>query len=207
MNLIAVEASSHVCSVCSFKSDELVNVIESYEQNTISKNLPMMIQSIMRDFTSNHKIDSFAISIGPGSFTSLRVSLSIIKGIAFSLKNKIIPINTFDYLNFQINNKKTHYIALSSYKDKCFIQKFNGNKRVGDSYIESIENLKSIKHDIYGTFKENTIDSNINFIKIEPNSIYLGQYAIKNQKQLLKDYNSEINPVYLSNIEYKKNVK
>ena len=82
MNLIAIECSTNICSVASFKDACLVNVIESDNALSHSKNLPLMFKSIISDFNNlKEDIDYFAISIGPGSFTSLRISLSFVKGL------------------------------------------------------------------------------------------------------------------------------
>lgn len=42
------------------------------------------------------EIDAFAVSIGPGSFTGLRIGLSTIKGLSFSTKKPIVPVPTLD---------------------------------------------------------------------------------------------------------------
>lgn len=47
--------------------------------------------------------DAIAVTIGPGSFTGIRVGLSIAKGIAFASEKKIIPINNFE---LQLNRVK-----------------------------------------------------------------------------------------------------
>ena len=202
--MISIEASSDICSVSSFKDDQLINLIETTQERSHSKNLPIMIKHIIQDFSSRDKIEAFSISTGPGSFTSLRISLSLIKGMSLVLKNDIIPVPTFDYLNFQIDSKDMHYIALSSFKNKYFIQKFDGMVSVGDPYIESIDNLKNINEDIYSNSQG--YNNKIKFLKIIPNSVYLGKYAIKNREKLSKKYNDEINPIYLSNVKYEKNV-
>ena len=203
MNIISIEASSNICSVSSFKDSKLINLIETNEDRSHSRNLPIMIKRIIQDFSHKDKIDAFSISIGPGSFTSLRISLSLVKGISLILKNDIIPVSTFDYLNFQINKKDVHYVALNSFKDKYFIQKFDGLNAIDSPYIDSIDNLKTIKEDIYSN--DENFDNKIGFLKLMPNSIYLAKYAIKNKDELSKKYNDEIDPMYLSNVQYKKN--
>ncbi len=42
------------------------------------------------------EIDVFALSIGPGSFTGLRIGLSTVKGFAFSENKPIVPVPTLD---------------------------------------------------------------------------------------------------------------
>jgi tRNA threonylcarbamoyladenosine biosynthesis protein TsaB len=47
---------------------------------------------------SIHDIDSFAVSIGPGSFTGLRIGLSTAKGFCFATQKPIVPVPTLDAL-------------------------------------------------------------------------------------------------------------
>ena len=45
---------------------------------------------------SINDIDAFAISIGPGSFTGLRIGLSTAKGLSYAGKKPIVPVLTLD---------------------------------------------------------------------------------------------------------------
>ena len=42
------------------------------------------------------EIDAFAVSIGPGSFTGLRIGLSTAKGLSYAAKKPIVPVPTLD---------------------------------------------------------------------------------------------------------------
>ena len=201
MNIIAIECSTNICSVASFRESCLVNVIESDEAFSHSKNLPLMFKSIASDFNDYKKdIDFFAISIGPGSFTSLRISLSFLKGLAFGLNSRIIPVPTLESLNFSAkHNSSKHYIVMDSYRDKCFIQEFKGETAVNPPYVESTSYLVNIKEELYG-YSESIKSSN----KIIPSATLIGKYAIENKSNLMQENNDNINPIYLSDNEYVK---
>jgi len=51
------------------------------------------------------KLDAVAVSSGPGSYTGLRIGVSMAKGIAFGADAKVITIPTLDLLAYQVRQK------------------------------------------------------------------------------------------------------
>jgi tRNA threonylcarbamoyladenosine biosynthesis protein TsaB len=49
------------------------------------------------------EIDGLAISLGPGSFTGLRIGVSTVKGLAFSLKKPIAGVSSLEVLASQVS--------------------------------------------------------------------------------------------------------
>ena len=177
-----------------------MNIIDIDDGFNHSKNLPVFYKSILQDFKSKKcNIDYFAISIGPGSFTSLRISLSFVKGLAFAKKIPILPVQSLISLNLGAANLKKHYIVIDSYKDKCFIQKFNNHKPLSSPAILKISNIKNLEHPVYG-FSKNIKKTNY----IKPSSLLVGEYIVRNHQNILKKYKNDITPIYLSNNIYKK---
>ena len=200
MNFTAIECSTNVCSIASYKSNKLLNVIDISDSYNHSTNLPIIFKSIDDDLKKiDTKVNYYAISIGPGSFTSLRISLSFLKGIVFSKNIPILPVQTLAALNVGTEKIGKHYIIIDSFKDRCFIQKFNNHTQIGTPYIEKILNLKNLDYPIYGY--SNNIDKN-NYIK--PSSLLIGAYVIRNYKRLIKKPANDISPIYLSENVYKK---
>ena len=201
MNLIAIESSTSLCSVSSFKNGDLSNVIDLVDSKEHSKKLPHIIQEMMKDFDDFKEIYAFAVSIGPGSFTSVRIALSIVKGLAFGLKNNIVPIQTLEGMNFSINHDGLHYVGAHAFKDKCYLQKFNGKVAVEKPFIDNFESIDKLDNQIY-LYSKN--EFNEKYQNISPSSISVGQYAMLNYSRLVKKYNEDVVPIYLSENQFVK---
>lgn len=93
--ILNIEASTGVCSVCLSKGFEVLSLQESEEQNAHSRVITLLIQRCMEE--AGHKLaalDAVALSMGPGSYTSLRVGFSTAKGICFALGKPLITVST-----------------------------------------------------------------------------------------------------------------
>jgi tRNA threonylcarbamoyladenosine biosynthesis protein TsaB len=69
------------------------------------KNLILLIDSLLKfSEIKKEEIDYFAIAIGPGSFTGLRIGLATVKGLSFALDKPIVPVSSLKALALNINN-------------------------------------------------------------------------------------------------------
>lgn len=98
-NILNIETSTSVCSVALTSNGEVLEHRENYEGQTHATLLSAYIQDMLRYATSREiKLDAIAVSIGPGSYTGLRIGLSEAKGLAFGLDVPLIGINTLKLL-------------------------------------------------------------------------------------------------------------
>jgi tRNA threonylcarbamoyladenosine biosynthesis protein TsaB len=68
--------------------------------------LPILIQQVLEESDKKFAdLDCIAVSKGPGSYTGLRIGVSIAKGIAFSLNKPIVSVNTLKGLAFSALKK------------------------------------------------------------------------------------------------------
>ena len=67
-------------------------------------------------------IDAIAISIGPGSFTGLRVGLGFAKGLAYSKSLPIIPVPSMLSLAFGLRKYEPKQGMLHSHGNKIFFR-------------------------------------------------------------------------------------
>ncbi len=97
--ILNIETSTDVCSVALTQGGEVVDHHENYDGRTHATLLSAYIQDALKYVRSREiKLDAVAVSIGPGSYTGLRIGLSEAKGLAFGLNVPLIGINTLKLL-------------------------------------------------------------------------------------------------------------
>ena len=98
-NILNIETSTSVCSVALGSDGQIVDHYENYDGQTHATLLSQFIKDALN--TANRKeltLDAIAVSIGPGSYTGLRIGLSQAKGLAFGLDLPLIGVNTLQLL-------------------------------------------------------------------------------------------------------------
>jgi tRNA threonylcarbamoyladenosine biosynthesis protein TsaB len=105
MIILGIETSTVVCSV-GLSSDSHIQIEQSIVESHIhSEKLLTMVREICTDQKITlSQIDAIGVSIGPGSFTGLRIGLSTAKGLCVALLKPLISIPTFEAIAFQVFN-------------------------------------------------------------------------------------------------------
>ena len=134
MNILAIETSTEVCGIAYFKNDEMEEIEEAEIPRKHAASLPMFYKSLQdkTNFTLN-ELDGIAVSIGPGSFTGLRIGLSFAKGLAYSHDLPIIPVPTLQAIALNRNHDTPFHVLLFSHRDMIYHQSFSA---VGHPILE-----------------------------------------------------------------------
>ncbi len=86
-----------MCSVGLYRTGEAELEQSIQESHIHSEKLLTIIQQVTNTAgITLRELDAIAISIGPGSFTGLRIGLSTAKGLAFALDKPLVAVPTFD---------------------------------------------------------------------------------------------------------------
>ena len=152
MNLIAIDTSTDWCGISFFYKNECKILIEKSIPKKHSEFLPLFYQEIEKDQNFDKKsLNAIAVSIGPGSFTGLRIGLGFAKGLAYALKIPVIPVPTLQVIaNNPLNKLTDHYVYLYSHRDIVYAQKFKKRKPLNEpkafSWKELNQNLNAVHY-------------------------------------------------------------
>jgi tRNA threonylcarbamoyladenosine biosynthesis protein TsaB len=103
MKILAVDTSTMAGSVALFDGSSLLGEVNISSHITHSRRLLNAIDIILKGTALELKdIDYYAIAIGPGSFTGLRIGLGTIKGLAMATQRKVCPIVTLEAMAYKV---------------------------------------------------------------------------------------------------------
>jgi len=93
--ILHIETATQVCSVALSVDGKILEARESSEKNAHSSQVTVFIEEIMKSAgLAFSGLDAVAVSMGPGSYTGLRIGVSTAKGICFAVDRPLIAINT-----------------------------------------------------------------------------------------------------------------
>ena len=99
MRVLAIDTSSRVLSIAIVEEKEVIISTDWLVERRHSCELLPLLQQILHISTITLKdIDGFAVGVGPGSFTGLRVGIAVIKGLSVACKKRVIGIPSLDAL-------------------------------------------------------------------------------------------------------------
>ena len=97
--ILNIETSSRKCSVALSDSGMVCFSLESENEMDHSTKLAPYVERCMEELKRRElKLDAVAVSMGPGSYTGLRIGLSLAKGLCFGLNIPLIGISTLKIL-------------------------------------------------------------------------------------------------------------
>lgn len=187
--------------------DENTNNIVSYYNEILKSDLSSKALDIIKECIDNsnitpNDIDKIYAVVGPGSFTGVRIGVTIAKTFAWSLNKKVIPISSLEVL--ATTAVKTEYSVpmIDARREAVFAGIYDEklNRLFEDSYI-SLEYLKNKLPESY-TFIS---DDQINGLNIEKSNIDILKIVEKHKNDIGINPH-ELVPSYLKITEAEANL-
>ena len=102
MNLIAFDTSTPACSVALLVGHEVLTRFDIVPARHGDVFLPWLEELLAEAGINRLQLDAIGVTIGPGTFTGVRLGISIAQGFALGLNRPIIPLSTLQLLAMQI---------------------------------------------------------------------------------------------------------
>lgn len=101
MSILAIDTATQVSSVAVASADKLAAELTMQAKLTHSETLMPHIKEVLRMANvRKEQLEGIAVSIGPGSFTGLRIGLAAAKAMAYALDLPIVGVSTLKALAY-----------------------------------------------------------------------------------------------------------
>ena len=212
MKILAVDTSSEICSVAILENDNVIVENSLNDGKTHSENLMTIMENTLEENKIKlSDIDLIACSVGPGSFTGIRIGVSSIKAIAEVLDVPVAAVTSLEALAKNVELKDVTIVSLIDAKNDqvyagIFDDEYNKKEEyIADSIYTVIERVKGYDNVIFVgiaavKYKE-LLDSNFENVVVAENNLQsassVGKIGYKKHKE--KDLTSAdtIMPMYL----------
>ena len=202
MNILAIESASTVCGTALFLNSKLVEIDEITQPRIHGERLPVIVNRIL----SNHsmevsELNAIAVSAGPGSYTGLRIGMSLAKGLAAAVDIPIISVPTLEVMNAGISRQGLYWVLLHSHKNVVFAQRFCSGKP--DSEIEC-ELFSAEKYLQRFGFNLDTVCDSSEYESTPPSAKFVGELALQFYDIWVESDLNQITPNYVTNFNLGK---
>lgn len=104
--ILNIDTSTSVCSVALCKEGKVIALKENNEGLNHSVLLGTYTDSILKENNLTvAQLDAISISMGPGSYTGLRIGVSLSKGLCFGAGKPLIAVNTLQALAQSVSTR------------------------------------------------------------------------------------------------------
>ena len=99
MRLLVCDTSDKNCSCGIFEDGKEICYELSFEAKTHSETFMPLVHSVMTKAKMKHEdLDGYAVTVGPGSFTGIRIGLAAVKGMALAADKQVIAVSSTEAL-------------------------------------------------------------------------------------------------------------
>ena len=146
MNLLAFDAATTSCSVACW-SDGIITeeYIDCSKKQQAEILIPMILRTMEKAKFNFYSLNGIAVTVGPGSFTGVRIGLATARGLALASELPLIGVTTLQTLAAAVSKPKSDEIiaaTLDARRNQLYIQIFwNAEKPLSDPFVISLDNL------------------------------------------------------------------
>lgn len=151
MKILAFDTANNSASVAISDDQVILAYLEELRPALQAETIvPMIEEALKIAGLSYQQLDYLAVTNGPGSFTGIRIGLSVAKAIVLSTSVKGTTVSNFEYSYFrastQVRNYSKMFVFLNAYRGQLYSQVFNqdgtASKALLITYEQAIDLIK-----------------------------------------------------------------
>jgi tRNA threonylcarbamoyladenosine biosynthesis protein TsaB len=218
MIVLSIDSSTESASCAVLSSEKLLGEISLNNKKQHSVVLMPLVDNLLKGLQLSIKdIDGFVVSKGPGSFTGLRIGMSMVKGLSQGSNKPFVSVSSLDALAYNLAYtdgiicpildalRDNVYTALYSFENETLIKH---NDYMALHINELIEMLKELHKPV--TFIGDAVDKFSSKLKESLNETYfapshlnlarassLGELGLKLLEEGINDDLYTSSPIYL----------
>ena len=201
MNILGIDTATDWCGVALIQDGVCTAKVEECIPRQHAEKLPLFYEHLRgQSNLDDVQLDGVAISIGPGSFTGLRVGLGFGKGLAFAKDLPIIPVPTLQVMAAKSGmGDESFSVLLYSHRDVVYVQNFFGDDPLGEEQVNIWDaNNHSGLWIHYGCEK---LMDNENYTSVPPSAKMTGLLGEKYFNEWVETNPYDLVPNYISPFE------
>ena len=140
--ILSIETATLAGSVCIAQGEKILSRIEGDRKSSHSNTLLRDINGVLE--SSNlvlQELDLFAVAVGPGSFTGLRIGLATVKALALTLKKSCLGIPTLTAIALASGPSDATVAVLPAGRGEVYVQLFSVSADGGSEPLDDPAHL------------------------------------------------------------------
>jgi tRNA threonylcarbamoyl adenosine modification protein YeaZ len=188
MNILSFDSCCGSFSIAVMHDKQNLAYYKHPDLNQQAELLAVQIDTILHQSNMEiSDIDYIAITVGPGSFTGIRVGIALAKGIAAAANIPLIGISTLEVIAFN-HRQADVLVALAAGRGRYYTQRFSHGNSVSDIELWSKEQLS--QNSQFTIIECDALSSSLNL----PDAKDIALLAY--EKILRKEWHIPIQPLY-----------
>ena len=142
MYILGIETATRAASVAVIFNGKILAESLCESPQSFSETLMPRVEEVIKISGAFEKLDAVAVSIGPGSFTGLRIGLATAKALAYAWNIKIIGVPTLQAMAYNFPSAKVLPL-IDAQKNRAYSQLFDNFLPQSDLEVRPIDEIIS----------------------------------------------------------------
>lgn len=191
---LLIDTSISIPTIAIIKDEEvLYRYHEKIASDMSAKILPIIDEGLKNTNIELKDINKIFVVNGPGSFTGVRIGVTIGKTIAYSLNKEVVPLSSLEFMSSIETDKKYIIPMIDARRGNVFGAVYDNNlncikkdslinkeelvKNIDDNYLlvsyDNIENSKVPNQNLIKVINKHINDVGVNTHDLKPNYLKL----------------------------------